>query len=300
MKLSKQLIFKTTITATLLINILGYMGAYLLTHHRDADEFGLGLPRSRIYKLPTEVGLDYSSAKITINDNEWLSTWLIKAKKSQGTVILFHGKESSKSSLLTPAQFFHSLNYDTLLVDFRGAGDSSGNTSTVGFQEGKDVALAVKYIQQLNPEKPIILYGISMGTAAILKAIAKDQVKPDGIILELPFARLVDAVKNRLGTYNLPSFILGELVVFWGGVQHNFNGFSHNPLDYAKTVDCPTLIFSGDRDPLVTVDEVKQIQNNLNSQKKLVVFPNAGHQLLVSVDQKLWQENVATFLKLIP
>ncbi len=296
-KLETKLIFETTITATLLINALGYMGAYLLTHHRNPDEFGMGLPRSQIYSLPTELGLKYSNQKIEINNNEWLSTWLIKAKNTQGTVILFHGKESSKSSLLAPAQIFNSLGYDTLLVDFRGSGNSSGNTSTVGFKEGEDVAVAVNYIQELNTDRPIILYGISMGSAAILKAIADNQVKPDGIILELPFARLLDAVKNRLGTYNMPSFIMGELIVFWGGIQHSFNGFSHNPIDYTKAVDCPTLIFSGDRDPLVEVDAVQEIHNNLNVPKKLVVFPDAGHQLLVKVDPKLWQQNVETLLK---
>ena len=290
------MIFETTIFTTVLINAIGYTGAYYLTHHRNPDEFGLGLPRSQIYSLPTELGLQYSNQKIAINNQEWLSTWLIKAKAPQGTVILFHGKESSKSSLLEQAQIFNSLNYDALLVDFRGSGNSSGHTSTVGFNEGEDVALAVNYIQQLNAEQPIILYGISMGSAAILKAIADNQVKPDGIILELPFTRLLNAVKNRLKIYNIPSFIMGELVVFWGGIQHRFDGFSHNPIDYTKTVDCPTLIFSGDRDPLVSVDEVKQIHNNLSAPKKLVVFPNAGHQLLVKVDRQLWQKNVETLI----
>ncbi len=290
------MIFETTIITTLLINALGYTGAYLLTHHRNPDEFGIGLPRSQIYSLPTELGLKYSSQKLAINENEWLSTWLIKAQNSQGTVILFHGKETSKSSLLAPAQVFNSLGYNTLLVDFRGSGDSSGNTSTVGFREAEDVTLAVSYIQKLNADQPIILYGVSMGSAAILKAIAEAKVKPDGIILELPFARLLNAVKNRLEIFNIPSFIMGELVVFWGGIQHRFNGFSHNPVDYTKAVDCPTLIFSGDRDPLVRVDEVKELYNNLNAPKKLVVFPNAGHQLLVKVDRQLWQQNVEKLL----
>ncbi len=296
-KLRKKLIFETTLITTLLANALGYTGAYFLTHHREPDEFGLGLPRSQIYSLPTELGLQYSDQKIPINNQEWLSTWLIKASNPQGTIILFHGKESSKSSLLAQAQIFNSLGYETLLVDFRGSGNSSGNTSTVGFHEGEDVAVAVNYIQQFNADKPIILYGISMGSAAILKAIADNQVKPDGIILELPFARLLDAVKNRLELFNIPSFIMGELVVFWGSIQHSFNGFSHNPIDYTKAVDCPTLIFSGDRDPLVEVDAVKQMHNNLNVQKKLVVFPNAGHQLLVKVDRQLWQENVEQLLE---
>ena len=294
--LRKKLIFETAITATLLINALGYTGAYFLTHNRDPDEFALGLPRSQIYRFPTELGLQYTSQKIPLNDNEWLATWLIKADNPQGTVILFHGKESSKSSLLTPAQVFNSLGYDTLLVDFRGSGNSSGNTNTVGFKEGEDVAVAVNYIRQLNSEQPIILYGISMGSAAILKAIADYQVKPDGIILELPFARLVDVVKNRLEIYNLPSFVIGELIVFWGGIQHRFNGFNHNPIDYVKTVDCPTIIFSGDRDPLVSLEDVQELHGNLDSQKKLVVFPNAGHQLLVKVDPQLWQQNVEKLL----
>ncbi len=294
--LRKKLIFTTAITTTLLINVLGYTGAYFLTHHRDPDDFSLGLPRSQIYRLPTELGLQYSSQKIPLNNHEWLATWLIKAHNPQGTVILFHGKESSKSSLLAPAQVFNSLGYDALLVDFRGSGNSSGNTNTVGFKEAEDVAAAINYIQQLKAEQPIILYGISMGSAAILKAIADNQVKPDGIILELPFARLLDAVKGRLGTYNLPSFVMGELIVFWGGIQHRFNGFNHNPIDYTKAVDCPTLIFSGDRDPLVSLDDVQELHGNLNSQKKLVVFPNAGHQLLIKVDRQLWQQNVEKLL----
>ena len=296
-RLKKKLIFETTITATLLINVLGYAGAYLLTHHRTPDEFGLGLPRSQIYSVPTELGLEYTDQRISINNNGWLSTWFIEATNSQGTVILFHGKESSKSSLLNSAKVFNNLGYDSLLVDFRGSGNSSGHTNTVGFNEGEDVSVAVDYIQKLKGNQPIILYGISMGSAAILKAIADNQVKPDGIILELPFPRLLDAVKKRLELYNVPSFVMGELIVFWGGMQHGFNGFSHNPIDYTKAVNCPTLILLGDRDPLVTVDEVKQMYNSLNVPKNLVIFPDAGHQLLVKADFQLWQDNVKKLLK---
>ena len=291
------MIFETTIVATVLLNALGYTGAYYLTHHRNPDEFGLGLPRSQIYSLPTELGLEYSHEKLAINDNEWLSTWLIKTNNPQGAVVLFHGRGTSKSSLLEQAHIFNSLNYDALLVDFRGSGNSSGNTNTVGFKEGEDVTLAVNYIRELNADKPIILYGVSMGSAAILRAIAESQVKPDAIILELPFASLLNAVKNRLKISNIPSFVMGELVVFWGSIQHQFNGFSHNPIDYARAVDCPTLILSSDRDPLVNVDEVQQIHNNLNVPKKLVVFPNAGHQLLVKVDRQIWQDHVETLLQ---
>ncbi len=33
----------------------------------------------------------------------------------------------------------------------------------------------------------------------------------------------------------------------------------------------------------------------INSPKKMVVFPEAGHQLLVTVDKEMWQESVRDF-----
>ena len=39
--------------------------------------------------------------------------------------------------------------------------------------------------------------------------------------------------------------------------------------------------------------------NNLNTKKEWVIFPNAGHQLLVKVDRELWQDNVEKFFAAI-
>jgi uncharacterized protein len=87
-----------------------------------------------------------------------------------------------------------------------------------------------------------------MGSAAILKAVADKAVNPDGIIIELPFARLLDALRSRLRAVGLPPFPLAELMVFWGGIQHGFNGFARNPVTYASQVSSPTLILHGKLD----------------------------------------------------
>ena len=52
--------------------------------------------------------------------------------------------------LLAPAQAFHRLGYDAILVDFRGVGGSSGNTTTLGVREAQDVAEMIKHIQHKN------------------------------------------------------------------------------------------------------------------------------------------------------
>ena len=293
-------LYQLLLAGFLVLNILSYIGAYFLTHFSSPGHFGVGLPRPTSSKLPTDVGLEYATQRIPINQAEWLETWFIPVQHfpSQGTVLLFPGNAGSKAKqLLAPAQVFHALGYDALLVDFRGVGGSSGDTTTLGAREANDVALAMHYAQRLNLKRPIALYGVSMGTAAILKAVAQEKIQPDALILELPFARLLDAVRSRLKAVYMPTFPLAELLVLWGSIQHKFNGFTHNPVVYASQVKCPTLLLQGERDQWTSITEVNQILQNLHGFKKLTIFPSAGHDLLVTVDKNLWKQSVEKFLK---
>ncbi|MGF1515776.1 MAG: alpha/beta hydrolase [Elainellaceae cyanobacterium] len=278
-----------------------YAGAYALTHFRSPGQLQLGMPRPTNAKFPSDIGLDYVTQRISINSAEWLETWFVPAPEAgpPGTILLFPGKGSSKANqLLAPARAFHDLGYDTLLVDFRGVGGSSGDTTTLGIQEAKDVALTLNYAQQ-NFEPPLVLYGISMGSTAILRAIAAENIAPDAIdaiILELPFARLLDAVRSRLRAVGAPTTLTAEMVVFWGSVQHRFNGFTHNPVTYARQVNCPTLLLHGKLDKWTTMAEIDQIFQSLQGPKQLAIFPNTGHTLLVTVEKQYWMESVGQFL----
>lgn len=299
--LLKKVIIRTAIGGILALNVIGYTGAYLLTHYKTDNKFSLGVPRSNNYNSPLDFDLQYTKQKIFIEQNEWLDSWFIASPvaKSEGVVILFHGKDSNKSSLLDAAKILHSLKYDTLLIDFRGSGASSGNTTTIGANESQDVVAAFNYLKKSNGQKPVILYGISMGSAAILRAIAKYQIQPDGIILELPFISLLDSAKTRLKSYSLPPSPMAELMVFWGGVQHGFNGFNHRPIEDAKAVKCPVLILAGKRDRTIALAKVERLAQNFNVTHDLVVFSEAGHELLVRSDRKLWQQSVKSLLDTI-
>jgi uncharacterized protein len=295
-----MLLWQLILAFFVLMNILAYSGAYLMTHYSEPGQWGVPKPNSS--KTPANIDLSYSTQRLLVSNSEWVETWLIPAAGAEvkGTVLLFPGKDSSKAKqLLTPAQVFHDLHYNSLLVDFRGVGGSSGNTTTLGVREAEDVALVLKEADRLQLKRPFVLYGISMGSAAILTAIAKGNIKPDGIILELPFARSIDALRSRVKAFHIPSFPLAELVVFWGGVQHGFNAFAHNPVTYASQVQCPTLIMHGSLDQWTAIDEIKEILQNLRGSKELVLFPNTGHTLLVTVDRKLWQTSVDRFLQII-
>ena len=301
-KKSRQQLVRLVLISCCLLNILAYISAYKLTHLSTSATLGCGLLQPIGARVPTTLGLKYTTQCIPVNRTEWLETWSIPvepATNSRGTIILFPGNGGSKAKqLLAPAQVFHSWGYDTLLVDFRGLGGSSGNTTTLGIREAEDVTLSVEYIRKTHLKSPLILYGISMGTAAILKAVADKNVRPDAIILELPFARLTDALRSRFRAAFIPTFPLTELTVFWGGIQHGFNGFAHNPVDDAKRVECPTLILHGKLDKWTTLPEIDRIFENLHGAKQLSIFPNAGHDLLMSVDRDRWTQALQKFLNL--
>ncbi len=294
---TKKYLWRSALAIFLTLNVVSFAIAYFSTHFSDPGSPGIAKPLN--LKTPSAIDLDYTTQKITINKNEWLETWFIPVAKgsAKGTVLMFPGNHDSKSKfLLSSAKVYHDLQYNTLLVDFRGAGGSSGNKTTLGFKEAKDVAIAWNYAKQAKLQQPYILHGTSMGSAAVLTAVAKENIHPDGIILELPFARSIDAVRSRVAGRHVPTFPLAELIIFWGSIQHGFNAFSHNPVTYASQITSPALIMQGSDDPWTKIEEIREILKNLQGNKKLVLFSHTGHTLLITVDKYLWKTSVENFL----
>jgi alpha-beta hydrolase superfamily lysophospholipase len=258
---------------------------------------GVNLPRPANDRTPADLNLSFETRRLRTADDVELEAWYIAHPDPRATVVLFHGYGTSKSKLLNEAGAFHELRCNTLLVDFRGSGGSEGNTTTLGVYEALDVAAACDLARKLKPQDPLILYGRSMGSVAILRAIAHDGVRPAGAILECPFDRLLGTVEHRFTAMKLPSFPSAQLLVFWGGVQHGMNGFAHNPAEYAAYVDCPVLLLHGQQDKRVSVSEVEAVHAKLAGTKRLEIFPEVGHEACYRTRPDLWIEQVSAFLE---
>lgn len=218
-----------------------------------------------------------------------------KKEKSKAVVILCHGYGSEKTAFLEHAQLFESLGYSTFLLDFMGAGKTKGFNTSIGFKEGKQVEDAVNFLTKKGEEK-IILYGNSMGAVAILKAIADEKINPTALILECPFGSMLKTTQNRFCMYGIPSFPFAHLLVFWGGILNGFNAFNHNPIDYAKHVKSPTLLFHGEIDPKVNLQTINTLYTNIPSQKTLCILPRTGHENYLISNKEKWTTEVAHFL----
>jgi uncharacterized protein len=307
----------------LVLNGIAFMQARSMTHFVDAGKrtakpeklsltdkvrvilTGVEVPRPQNQATPTDVQLVYETIIIPIQE-ESLEAWYVEAPKvrsmalgrERGIVLLFPPYGGSKAGLLAPTKILHELGYAVLLVDFRGTGGSSGSDTTLGVREAKDVAAAVAFVQRRWADKPVILYGASMGAVAVMRAVAIERVQPQALILESPFDRLLHTVRHRFEAMGIPSFPSAELIVFWGGVQQNIDGFHHNPADYARQIHCPVLLLHGEGDRRVTVADATRVFDNLAGTKQWLLFPNAnGHGSLATDDGEQWRKTVSRFLR---
>jgi uncharacterized protein len=296
----------------LVINLVAYNHAYKFTHFSTTSEertkdpielsafskaglllTGISNPKPQNRVTPTQ-----AFTTITIDSDVSLEGWMVSQPAAKGTIILFHGYTGSKSQLIERAAVFRKAGYNTLLMDFRGSGGSQGAETHLGYTESIEVRDCFEYVRSTG-EKNIHLFGTSMGAAAILKAMNDYSLNPSSIILECPFGSLYDTVSARFRMMGIPSFPMAAVLTFWGGVQLDFWGFGHNPTEYASSVDVPTLLLFGELDDRVTMEETQAIFQNIYGPKKLVTYPNFGHDLFTH-NEKKWEEDVTSFLTHLP
>jgi pimeloyl-ACP methyl ester carboxylesterase len=94
----------------------------------------------------------------------------------------------------------------------------------------------------------------------------------------------------------LPAFPGAQLLVFWGSVQCGFNGFAHDPAEYARSVDGRVLLLHGEADVRVTQAQAEAIYRNLAGDKQLVTLAGAGHDSYLATDPSAWKAAVRRFL----
>lgn len=299
----------TLIFIFICMNIVAYMHAYKFTHFSDKEIpktdnpgklsgwqkfkalcFGVDNPRPENSSFPKQ-----KFETVRLQSNQTIECWHIRSPEPRGTVILFHGYGGNKSSLIEQSNEFQALGYNTLLVDFMGSGGSAGNTTTIGFKEAQQVKTCYDYLQKQG-EKRIYLFGTSMGAVAILKALDNFPIEPQAVIIECPFGSMYQTTCARFKMMNAPVFPMAGLLVFWGGTMNGFNAFSHQPSEYAKSVQCPALLLYGEQDPKVSRSEINEIFRNLKGPKQLRTYPLAGHENYLVKYKNAWINDVRMFL----
>lgn len=105
-----------------------------------------------------------------------LNGWLIHSEKPlRGTIIVAHHQSSNRLPYgMDSARLYQKLSqrgFQTIAFDFRHSGDSSGDTSSFGYEESEDLLAIMRWALTKTGDAPLILYGFGSGTIAIMRAL---------------------------------------------------------------------------------------------------------------------------------
>jgi alpha-beta hydrolase superfamily lysophospholipase len=228
--------------------------------------------------------------------NGHLAAWYGPVPAARGTVVLCHGYTSDRSRLRPEAAYFRQLGYAVLLLDFSGNGASEGYQTTIGYREADDVVAAYRWARARRPGAPVVLYGVSMGAVAILRAEGELGLRPTANILECPYGSMLQTARNRFIAMHLPPFPLANLLVLWGSMENGYWAFGLNAGEYARCVATPTLLLWGTADLRVTHAETDTIFAHLAGPKQRVDFAGSGHEPYWHKHPRQWQGTITRFL----
>lgn len=148
------------------------------------------LPHRVVWRCPTDAGLPHEEVFLTTSDGVRLHAWFIPHRDNLGTVLFFHGNAGNIAHRIDTAAMLWEWGLNTLLIDYRGFGNSGGKPSARG--TSRDAEAAWKFLvneKGISPEK-IILFGRSLGSA--VAADLATRVQPGGVVLESGFTSLPD------------------------------------------------------------------------------------------------------------
>ena len=310
MKRVLKIFLWTILILFILVNFISATNAYKFSHFYDLGEIVIKSDEQKtswdhvkeiffginyIKKQNVPIPVSFSTVTLLTKDNIKLDAWYGKANNAKGSVALFHGYGDNKTKILDEGKAFLNMGYNVLLLDFRAHGNSGGNTCTIGYLETEDVKLAYDFLKNKN-EKNIVLWGISMGAATIAHAVDEYNLQPSKVILEMPFATMKNAAEGQLKTMHLPEEPLAILLTFWGGAEQGYWAFGIKPEEYVKKIHCPLLMQVGVHDLRVTPEESKEVFENCNQPKQLIIYDNSGHESLCKKEPLKWLASVSAFL----
>lgn len=253
--------------------------------------------RFTLRETPKDDGVAYEGVTFPSRDGFPLVGWWVPCAKPTGTIILCHGYPSDRRDVLPMIPFLHRAGYDVLAFDFRRLGESSGDMSTIGLREPRDLIGAVDYAAKRS-KKPIFALGESMGAATCIMAAAQDD-RIKGVIADSPYTSLDIQTVRRFGGGPIGR-VLGGYAAWLGEriVKQRLSDAS--PLASSRLLTSrPMLLIHSVNDRIIPVQDSKDIFAVIHGPKELWVTQASGHVRSYGEFKAEYQRRVLSFLHAI-
>ena len=180
-----------------------------------------------------------------------------KQPNPRGVVFFLHGNVGNLVSWTTGVDFYRHVNYDLFIVDYRGYGKSTGHIENEA-QLYADARAAYDAMAPLYRDKPIVIYGRSLGTA-LAASLARD-VQPRLLVLVSPFSSLAASAAQAYPW--APGWVLK---------------YPLRTDAIIGEVKSPILLIHGSEDKLIPLAHSERLKALARSPVELLVVPGAGH-----------------------
>jgi pimeloyl-ACP methyl ester carboxylesterase len=178
---------------------------------------------------PASFNLPYEEVTFQAADGVPLKGWWVPAPDAHGTVVLVHGLNRSRIEMVKKLPFLHRLGWNALLFDLRHHGASGGNVSSFGLFEKQDVHAASAFARGRS-QGPLVLWGVSLGAAAVTLAAAEDPGVA-ALVCDSSYRSLRDTVAHHLRLFRgfrwwlriVPDWPVADEVVYWMGKRGHFD-----------------------------------------------------------------------------
>jgi pimeloyl-ACP methyl ester carboxylesterase len=236
-------------------------------------------PARRPLTVPTPVG---AHDVVLQGDGVRLRGWQFQDHKlSVGTVIFLHGSADNRAAGVGVARHLSQRGFTVLAYDGRAHGESEGRACTYGFLEKRDLRRVMDTIGQ----RPIILFGTSLGAAVALQAAAEDD-RISGVVAVSSFSDL-----RTVATERAPFFATRREIDEAFRLAEKQAGFEVNavsPVAAASQIRVPVLLIHGANDRETPPNHSRRIYQALRGEKRLLIVPGRGHNDTLTAE--VWSE----------
>ncbi len=249
---------------------------------------------------PADLGLDSENISIKTEDSLEMKCLIVKSntKVQKGTIILVHGIRGCKEHFYQLSKQLADSSYNSVLVDLRAHGESTGKYCTYGFKEKDDISRLVDtLIQRDDIDNNIGIWGQSLGAAIALQSMGICPNIKFGII-ESTFSdfKLIvhDYFKHYLG-FDIP--ILSDHLIKQAESLTKFNPEDVKPFEYCKHITQPIIIAHGDKDDRIKIEYgVFNYENVRSIDKEFILVKNANHVNVWQIGGKPYMNKLFKFI----
>jgi len=199
--------------------------------------------------------------RVATPDGETIVLWHAEAQAGQPTILFFHGNGGEMSGRHERLSFYQQQGFGVLFVSYRGYGASTGEISEQGFITDALTAYGFLTARGVAPGR-IAVIGESLGTGVAVQLAAREPI--GALVLEAPFTAAVDVAAEVYPWLPVRLLMKDQFI----------------SRDVISDVKVPLLVFHGDRDGVIPVEQGKALFAMANEPKELVILPGEGHDII--------------------